>query len=279
MQVTPHVYVMHIDDDSVYHPGGSNNYFVGDPREAMVLIDTGDQQREWTRSILEYYEQLGRPKISAILLTHSHQDHIGGLDRIYDVVQAPVRCHPKLVQKLASMVGLDVVVPLKSREMVRTGGDVAVQALFTPGHEVDHVAFHLQADRILFTGDCVLGASSTTVRDLTSYMQSLQLLTTYPHDTICPGHGPVVLPPRGADLIRWYMHHREEREQQILAALARGISGVKEITRHVYPRNLRKGLREGAERNVATHLAKLVQEGRVTQEPSSYVLQEAVRNS
>jgi glyoxylase-like metal-dependent hydrolase (beta-lactamase superfamily II) len=75
MQVTPHVYVMHIDDDSVYHPGGSNNYFVGDPCEEMVLIDTGDQQREWTRSILAYYEHLGCPKIAAILLTHSHQDH------------------------------------------------------------------------------------------------------------------------------------------------------------------------------------------------------------
>ena len=69
MQVTPHVYVMHIDDDSVYHPGGSNNYFVGDPREEMLLIDTGDQQREWTRSILDYYARLGRPKISAVLLT------------------------------------------------------------------------------------------------------------------------------------------------------------------------------------------------------------------
>jgi hydroxyacylglutathione hydrolase len=125
----------------------------------------------------------------------------------------------------------------------------------------------------------VLGASSSTVRDLGSYMKSLQLLTTYQHDTICPGHGPVVPPPRGAELVRWYMRHREEREQQILAALAQGISGVKEITRHVYPRNLHKGLREGAERNVATHLAKLVQEGRVRQTPSQYVLQEAPHNS
>lgn len=272
MQVTPHVYVMHIDDDSVFHPGGSNNYFVGDPRGEMLLVDTGDQQRDWTQSILDYYERLGRPRLSAILLTHSHQDHIGGLDRIYDVMPAPVRCHPKLAERLTKMVGHDAVVPLKSREMIRTGGDVALQALFTPGHEVDHVAFYLQADRVLFTGDCILGASSSTVRDLFSYMKSLDLLLRYPHDTICPGHGPVVPPPRGAQLVRWYQQHREEREQQIIDALARGITGVKEITRHVYPRNLRQGLRAAAERNVVTHLEKLAKEGRVMQTPSHYAL-------
>src|SRR5262245_34784066 len=144
MQVSPHVYVMHIDDGAVFHPGGSNNYFVGSPQEDMVLIDTGDQQRDWTRSILDYYTQLGRPKISAILLTHSHGDHIGGLDRVYDVMQAPVRCHPKMVERLEAMVGKDVVTPLKSREVLHLGGKATLCALFTPGHEVDHVSFHLK---------------------------------------------------------------------------------------------------------------------------------------
>jgi ribonuclease/clavin/mitogillin len=272
MQVSPHVYVMHIDDGAAFHPGGSNNYFVGDPREEMLLIDTGDQHREWTQSILRYYEELGRPPIRAILLTHSHHDHIGGLDRIYDVMPAPVRCHPKLVAKLQTMVEKDAVVPLQPNEMVTTGGGVAVQSLFTPGHEVDHVSYYLQDERILFTGDCILGASSTTVRDLFDYMESLHLLARYQHDTICPGHGPVVPPPRGAELVRWYIEHRQQREQQVLAALGKGLGRVEEITRDVYPADLPAGLQRGAEQNVATHLEKLAKEGRVEEISAHYRL-------
>jgi glyoxylase-like metal-dependent hydrolase (beta-lactamase superfamily II) len=264
---------MHIDDGGVSHPGGSNNYFVGDPRQDMVLIDTGDQQHVWTHSILEYYARLGRPKISAILLTHGHHDHIGGLDRIHEALQAPVRCHPKLVERLRTMVGENIVVPLQSREHIAIGGKTSLLSLFTPGHEVDHVSFYLKADRVLFTGDCILGASSSTVRDLSSYMQSLELLQRYEHDTICPGHGPVVPPPRGAQLVQWYINHRQQREQQILAALAQGITEIKDITRHIYPRNLRQGLRASAERNVATHLEKLKKDGRVVEIPCRYVLQ------
>lgn len=273
MQASPHVHVMHINDNSVYHPGGSNNYFVGHPDEDMVLIDTGEQQRQWTQSILQYYKQLGRPKIRAILLTHGHGDHIGGLDRLYDTLQAPVRCHPKLAETLESIIGdRDVVVPLKSREVIKLGGNGTLRTLFTPGHEVDHISFHLKEDNALFTGDCVLGASSSTVRDLATYMASLQLLTRMQHDTIFPGHGPIVPPPRGAGLVQEYIQHRERREQQILQALEQGISEVKEIARAVYPRNLRKGLRQAAERNVATHLEKLRKEGRVAQTPARYSL-------
>jgi len=237
-----------------------------------VLIDTGDQHREWTHSLLQYYEQLGRPRISSIFLTHSHHDHIGGLDRVYEVMPAPVRCHPKLVAKLQTMVEKDAVVALDPDEMIGTGGGVTLQALFTPGHEVDHVSYYLGDEGVLFTGDCILGGSSTTVRDLATYMQSLTLLSRHPHQTICPGHGPVVPPPRGAALVRWYIDHRLEREQQVLAALDKGLGTIVDITRDVYPADLPAGLRRGAEQNVATHLEKLVKEGRIDERPSRYSL-------
>jgi ribonuclease/clavin/mitogillin len=134
------------------------------------------------------------------------------------------------------------------------------------------VSYYLADERVLFTGDCVLGASSTTVRDLGSYMQSLQALTQHPHETICPGHGPVVPPPRGAELVRWYIEHRQQREQQVLAALGKGLGTVEEISRDVYPADLPAGLRRGAEQNVATHLEKLAKEGRVDQLPARYGL-------
>ena len=104
MQISPHVYQCHIPDTHAMHPGGTNIYFVGDPAEEMVVIDTGDYDRDWTRQILEFYEKLGKPKITRIVVTHGHMDHIGGLDRVQDAMQAPGGCHPKLAKKL-SMIG------------------------------------------------------------------------------------------------------------------------------------------------------------------------------
>ena len=78
-----------------------------------------------------------------------------------------------------------------------------------------------------------------------------------------PGHGPVVLQPRGSRLISWYIRHRNEREEQVLEALRKGIGDVGAMVRDIYPKNLNKGLRGGAARNVSAHLAKLVREDRV----------------
>ena len=276
MQVTPHVYRCHISDEldrGAMHPGGSGIHFVGDPSQEMVVIDTGQPYRPWIQKILEFYEELGRPTISAILITHGHGDHIGGMDRLQEAMGGVVRCHPKLADRLAQILDASSVVKLRSREVIRTGGGATLRAIFTPGHEVDHVCYYLAGERVLFTGDTILGSSSSTVHNLQEYMKSLQVLARYRPAIICPAHGPVV--QNGPRRIQWYIDHRMEREQQVLAALAKGLTTVEEIVRDVYPRNLKRGLRHAAGRNVITHLGKLAAEGRVAEGSVSYRLTDA----
>ena len=274
MQVTPHVYRLHIEEDAggfgVMHPGGSNIYFVGDPAGEMVVIDTGEHYREWTQSILDYYAELGRPTIAGILITHGHGDHIGGVDRLQEAMDCPVLCHPKLAPRLGRILDPSVVIKLRSRQLVRTGGGVGLRALFTPGHEVDHVCYYLARDRVLFTGDLVLGGSTTSVQDLGAYMNSLNILSGFSPKMVCPAHGPLV--PNGPERIQMYIRHRNRREEQIMAALEGGITGVDDIVRAIYPRNLRRGLRGAAARNVRTHLAKLKDDGRVTEKSPEYTV-------
>lgn len=284
MQITEHIYSTHIlEDQSTFgamHPGGTQIYFVGDPSGDMVLVDSGEPYRHWTRQILEYYEELGRPHMSAILITHGHGDHIGGLDRLQEAFNCPVRCHPKLAPVLAQRLGEDCVVKLRSRELVWTGHastdskesgqGVALRALFTPGHAEDHVCYYLRADNVLFSGDNILGNSSSSVRDLKRYMESLELMATQRPAIICPGHGQTI--HDGEARISRYMRHRQERENQVLDALAGGAETVDDAVSAVYPHNLRKNLRAAAARNVGTHLTKLTEEGRVTENPATYTV-------
>ena len=266
MQITEHVYSTHILEDQntfgAMHPGGTQIYFVGDPNGRMVMVDSGEPYRAWTRQILDYHAELGRPKISAILITHGHGDHIGGLDRIQDVLDCPVRCHPKLEPRLTHQLGKGCVEKLRSREVIPTGGGASLRAYYTPGHEDDHISYYLAAGRGVFSGDTILGNSSSSVRNLAQYMKSLELLARLKPAMLFPGHGQII--QNGTARIKWYIDHRQQREEQVMSAIKSGASSVDEIVRAVYPRNLRSNLRGAAARNVRTHLEKLREEGRVS---------------
>jgi glyoxylase-like metal-dependent hydrolase (beta-lactamase superfamily II) len=143
-------------------------------------------------------------------------------------------------------------------------GTTTVRVVATPGHSADHVAFWLERDRSLFTGDAVLGKGTSVIDppegDLAAYLRSLRKMRDLEPRTIHPGHGPMVF--RGVAKLEEYLAHREEREAQIVAALKVSPRTIDELVEAIYV-GYPEDVRPLAARSVLAHLTKLAAEGRV----------------
>tara|TARA_B110000116_G_C16778451_1_gene557012 strand:+ start:206 stop:1039 length:834 start_codon:yes stop_codon:yes gene_type:complete len=275
MKISENVYRVHINEDDspfgAHHPGGSNIYFIGNPKTSMVVMDTGEHYRSWTDQILSYYKELGSPVITSILITHGHYDHIGGVDRLQKEFQCKVGCHTNLKPKLEMILQEGIVFSIDNLENLKISENVNLLALYTPGHENDHVCYFLNEEKIMFTGDTVLGSSSSSVRNLKEYMNSLEILLEYQPNKAYPAHGALI--EDGTAKITSYIQHRKNREVQIINALSNNSSQtVYEIVDFVYPKDLNPNLREAAARNVRTHLTKLSEEGKIEETNPLYSL-------
>src|SRR5205814_118400 len=156
------------------------------------------------------------------------------------------------------------VTPLHHGSELGPSDEVRLRVIHTPGHSVDSVCYYLEAEGVLFTGDTILGASSTTISDLGDYMASLGALRDLPNlQYLCPGHGPVIENPIA--YIDAYINGRHARDRQILDVLAQNPEMTTwAIMEQIYADlNLVPRLQRAADRQVATHLRKLEKEGRI----------------
>jgi hydroxyacylglutathione hydrolase len=236
---------------------GTNTYLVG--REAPVLIDTGAGAAGYLPNLLQHLDRarLGAP--SRILLTHRHVDHMGGVGELR-------RAFPGIpVAKLIVRDGpLPVPVePLHDGHVTEVNG-LGLVALHTPGHASDHLCFYLREERALFTGDLILGETTTVIPpgdgDMAAYLDSLRRLLDLDLTRIYPAHGTVI--ERPTETIEEYIAHRLLREQQILEALGAGAHTIPEIVARVYT-DTPPVLHPVAQLSVESHLFKLEREGRV----------------
>ena len=223
---------------------GTNTWIASVGREAIV-IDPGPRLADHEAAIVQ---GLGERKPSAILVTHNHEDHAplaNPLARHFDVPAYGHTPGPDFEPDLSLVEGDRL--PLGESELL---------VLATPGHSDDHLCF--QIDRILFSGDHIMGGSSVMVEDLARYLGSLRRLRPLGLERIYPGHGLEIDKPD--EVIDWYLAHRLQREREILAAMEAGARTVPEIVEVVY-REVDPSLHSLAAVSVAAHLQKLEEAG------------------
>jgi glyoxylase-like metal-dependent hydrolase (beta-lactamase superfamily II) len=225
---------------------GTNTWVVGDESE-VVVIDPGPVESSHADAIHEVVESR---VVRAVIVTHTHPDHAPLANPLARTVSSPALGHgpgPDFAPDALLVDGSTV-------EFAGT----SLRVLHTPGHADDHLCFQL--DRVLFTGDHIMGGSSVMVDDLSPYMRSLERLRIEDWDRMYPGHGPEIDEP--GQVIDWYIAHRLQREREILAAVVDGSHTVEEIVDVVYA-EVDVALHPLAARNVKTHLRKLADDGRV----------------
>jgi glyoxylase-like metal-dependent hydrolase (beta-lactamase superfamily II) len=235
---------------------GTNTWLVGAPEP--VLIDTGAGDDEHERRLLERLgaDRLGR--VSKVLITHAHPDHIGGLRRVRRLFpEAPVyRLFPDGPTDPA-------IEPLKDGSLVAYPGGY-LRAIHTPGHARDHACFFDDARGTLFSGDHVVGEGTVFISPggggMAAYMASLERLLGLGVRAIFPAHGPVIEP--GRPKIAEYLEHRRMRERQVLEGLRAGASHVSELVRAIYA-GVPQALHGLAAESTLSHLLKLEAEGAV----------------
>lgn len=244
-----------------YH--GTNTWIVGEGR--VAVIDPGPDDPSHRRALLE---ALRGETVTHILVTHGHPDHAPGAAPLAAATGAAVHGwgRPKAEPTGGIASGHPAVPPdepLADGDRIE-GMGWTLEVLHTPGHAPDHLCFALEGSGILFSGDHVMGWSSTMVAppdgDMAAYMASLVRLLGRAETLYLCGHGaPIDQPGR---FVRALLAHREAREAQILEALRAGDSTADALLARLYP-GLAEPLARGARGTIEAHLAKLAAEGRL----------------
>jgi len=252
---------------------GTQTHIVG--RGEVAVIDPGPDIAEHVANILKAVEG---ERIVAIVCTHTHRDHTPAARALAEATGAPVMgCAPILASDGSGLeAGFD---HSYAPDRIMAEGDTVsapgwtLEAIFTPGHTSNHLCFALPEAQALFTGDHVMGWSTSVVippdGDMGAYMASLEKLMPREDALFFPAHGDPVTKPR--QLLRGMLGHRRQREGQILRTLEKGAASIPEMVAHMYA-GLDPRLEKAAGLNVLAHLLDLDQRGRVRAEGEMWSL-------
>lgn len=263
-QLSPLVRLVVCDNPGPFTFTGTCTYIVG--RGAVAIIDPGPENDGHVAALLDAVKG---ESVRHIVLTHTHRDHSPAARVLAEKTGAKiVGCAP-YVAKPGAPSGLDSAHDTDyAPAHVLADGDIlegdgfTLEAIATPGHASNHVAYALREENALFSGDHVMAWSTSIVAppdgSMTDYMASLDKLRARSEAIYWPGHGgPVKDPPR---YLRALAHHRRLRESAILNRIAAGDTNIPAMVERIYE-NLDPRLRGAAALSVYAHIEDLVARG------------------
>lgn len=267
-QVSPLVQRVVAENPGPFTFTGTGTYIVGRPDQGaeVAVIDPGPMDEAHLAALLAAVD--GR-RVSHVLVTHTHRDHAPLARPFAEATGAPILAARPPARETHASGGLDEDEDAEfAPDVVLTGGEIVagdgwtLEALFTPGHASNHMAFALHEENALFCGDHVMGWSTTVVAppdgNMRRYMASLDAVIARGFDTLWPTHGAPITD--AGPFLEAYRAHRIEREAQIVGRLAAGDRTIAEMVPALYAAVDRR-LWPAASLSVLAHLIKLVEDG------------------
>ena len=265
MEVAPNVHQVTVGERMSVGVDAPNVYLVTGMGMA-AFVDTAYGRDDEVSAHLKLWETQGKPDIAGIVLTHRHRDHIGGAARLHEATGGQIVCGIEEKESIELVLGgLRVGRSVASGDTLDLNG-ATLEFIRTPGHTLGSLCVLYREQGVLFTGDTILGAGTTSISpdhgDMGMYIESLRDLYEYDARMICPGHGPAVERPKAK--IEQLIKHRLYRERQILGLLEGGHGTIDELFGAIYSK-LDSRLHDAARGQIRAHLIKLVREEEVAE--------------
>ncbi|WP_374414530.1 MBL fold metallo-hydrolase [Novosphingobium colocasiae] len=275
-QVGPLVRRVLAHNPSAFTYTGTQTYLVGAAGDVAV-IDPGPDEVEHLDALMA---AIGGDRVAAICCTHTHRDHSPAAGPLSLRTGAPIiGCAPLTLDDDGPRADAAFDPDYAPARVLADGEQLCgngwtLTAVATPGHTSNHLCFALEETGALFTGDHIMGWSTTVVSppdgDMTAYMESLARLYEREQDTVYyPAHGPQVDKPR--QLVRGMIGHRRSREKQILRQIEAGHTAIPQMIPQMY-KGVDQRLWPAAGRSVLAHLIDLEKRGMVRQVDADWTL-------